>query len=66
MVSITATSPAGCFNAIQTFLQTLPIKAVTTEKLEVATGKIIDYPEFAFFLQSNCVGGFRPETCVDG
>jgi len=29
-------------------------------------GEYPDYPEFAFFLQSNCVGDFMPETCVDG
>ncbi|WP_456440250.1 T9SS type A sorting domain-containing protein [Psychroserpens sp.] len=29
-------------------------------------GEYPDYPEFAFFLQSNCVGEFMPETCIDG
>jgi len=29
-------------------------------------GEYPDYPEFAFFLQSNCVPDFMPETCVDG
>ena len=29
-------------------------------------GEYPDYPEFAFFLQSNCVGEFMPETCVNG
>lgn len=29
-------------------------------------GEYPDYPEFAFFLQSNCVDDFMPETCVDG
>ena len=31
-ISISATSPAGCFNGVQTLLQTLPIKANTIEK----------------------------------
>ncbi|WP_033961888.1 T9SS type A sorting domain-containing protein [Psychroserpens jangbogonensis] len=29
-------------------------------------GEYPDYPEFAFFLQANCVGDSMPETCVDG
>lgn len=29
-------------------------------------GEYPDYPEFAFFLQSNCTTDFMPETCVDG
>ena len=29
-------------------------------------GEYPAYPEFAFFLQSNCVGDFMPETCVNG
>ncbi len=29
-------------------------------------GEYPDYPEFAFFLQSNCVDDFLPETCVEG
>jgi cyanophycinase-like exopeptidase len=29
-------------------------------------GEYPDYPEFAFFLQANCVGDFMPETCIDG
>lgn len=29
-------------------------------------GEYPDYPEFAFFLQANCVGDPLPETCVDG
>jgi len=29
-------------------------------------GEYPDYPEFAFFLQSNCTADFMPETCVDG
>jgi cyanophycinase-like exopeptidase len=28
-------------------------------------GEYPDYPEFAFFLQANCVGDFMPETCID-
>jgi cyanophycinase-like exopeptidase len=29
-------------------------------------GEYPDYPEFAYFLQSNCVNNFLPEMCVDG
>jgi cyanophycinase-like exopeptidase len=29
-------------------------------------GEYPDYPEFAFFLQSNCTTDFMPETCIDG
>ena len=29
-------------------------------------GEYPDYPEFAYFLQSNCVNDYLPETCVDG
>lgn len=29
-------------------------------------GEYPDYPEFAYFLQANCVGDSMPETCVDG
>ena len=29
-------------------------------------GEYPDYPEFAFFLQSNCVNNYLPENCVDG
>nr|WP_321236526.1 T9SS type A sorting domain-containing protein [uncultured Psychroserpens sp.] len=29
-------------------------------------GEYPTYPEFAFFLQSNCTTDFMPETCVDG
>lgn len=29
-------------------------------------GEYPDYPEYAFFLQSNCTNEFIPENCVDG
>lgn len=29
-------------------------------------GEFPTYPEFAFFLQSNCTSNFMPETCVSG
>lgn len=29
-------------------------------------GEYPDYPEFAFFLQANCVNDFLPEMCVEG
>ncbi|NOR76620.1 MAG: family 20 glycosylhydrolase, partial [Draconibacterium sp.] len=47
-ISITAKNMAGCFNGIQTLLQTLPIKASTDEQLIVATGVIRDFPEYAY------------------
>ncbi len=47
MITILATSPAGCFNGIQTLLQTLPVRAAT-QSLVIPTGKIIDYPEYEY------------------
>ncbi|MCF6333435.1 MAG: beta-N-acetylhexosaminidase [Draconibacterium sp.] len=48
LITISANNPAGCFNAIQTLLQTLPVKADAGEPLKIATGVIRDYPEYAF------------------
>ena len=48
ILSISATSPAGCFNGIQTLLQTLPIKGAAREKLHIPTGEIRDFPEYAY------------------
>ncbi len=47
-ISITAKNMAGCFNGIQTLLQTLPINASTDEQLIIATGVIRDFPEYAY------------------
>ena len=48
MITISATSQAGCFNGIQTLLQTVPIKAPAREKLHIPTGEIRDFPEYAY------------------
>ena len=47
-ITIAANNPAGCFNGIQTLLQTLPVKVGPNEPLQVATGTIRDFPEFAY------------------
>jgi hexosaminidase len=47
-ISIEANNAAGCFNGIQTLLQTLPVKASQNEVLEIASGEIVDFPEYAF------------------
>ena len=48
MISISASSSAGCFNGIQTLLQTMPIKGAAREKLHIPTGEIRDFPEYAY------------------
>ena len=48
MIAISATSPAGCFNGVQTLLQTMPVKAPAREKLHIPTGEIRDFPEYAY------------------
>jgi hexosaminidase len=45
-VTIAANEAAGCFNGIQTLLQTIPVK--TTEALVIAGGEIRDFPEFGY------------------
>ncbi|MDO8952790.1 MAG: beta-N-acetylhexosaminidase [Draconibacterium sp.] len=47
-IIIAAKSSAGCFNGIQTFLQTLPVKANSNEPLQIPTGTIRDFPEFGY------------------
>jgi len=47
-IIIKAKTSAGCFNGIQTLLQTLPVKANSSESLKIATGVIHDFPEYAF------------------
>ena len=47
-IIIDAKSQAGCFNGIQTLLQTMPVKIKIGEKLEIATGTIHDFPEYAY------------------
>ncbi len=48
LITISATSPAGCFNGIQTLLQTLPVNNAAREKLLIPTGEIRDFPEYAY------------------
>ncbi len=48
LITISATSRAGCFNGIQTLLQTMPVKAAAREKLHIPTGEIRDFPEYAY------------------
>ena len=48
IIEIISNKPAGCFNAIQTLLQTLPVKSAEGEVLSVPTGSITDYPEFGY------------------
>jgi hexosaminidase len=47
-IIIAAKSSAGCFNGIQTLLQTLPVKAKPNEPLQIPTGTIRDFPEFGY------------------
>ncbi len=46
LLSISANKTAGCFNGIQTLLQTIPVK--TTMPLIIASGQIRDYPVYAY------------------
>ncbi len=48
LVTIEAKSVAGCFNGIQTLLQTLPVKANQNEPIQIATGTIRDFPEYGY------------------
>jgi len=47
-LTIYANSPAGCFYGIQSLLQTLPVKVNPKETIQIATGTIRDFPEFAY------------------
>ena len=47
-ITIDAKSAAGCFNGIQTLLQTLPVKANQNEPLQIPTGTIRDFPEYGY------------------
>ncbi len=48
LISITATTPAGCINGIQTLLQILPVLVVAGDDIIVPTGIISDYPEYEY------------------
>ncbi|MEN8115584.1 MAG: beta-N-acetylhexosaminidase [Bacteroidota bacterium] len=47
-IEISGADAAGCFYAVQTLLQTLPIKAAAEEKLIIPTGRIEDHPDYGF------------------
>lgn len=48
VVTISANNPAGCFNGIQTLLQTIPAANTSGSPLEIPTGTVRDYPEFGY------------------
>ncbi len=48
LITIEARTVAGCFNAVQTLLQTMPVKIKIDEKLNIATGTIRDFPEYSY------------------
>ena len=48
LVTITAKTPAGCINGVQTLLQTLPVSFVAGENILIPTGKIHDVPEYEY------------------
>jgi len=47
-VTIQGADAAGCFYGAQTLLQTLPVKATPETPLMIATGLIIDSPEYPY------------------
>ncbi len=48
LITIKANSPAGCFNGLQTLLQTLPVKAAPSEVVYLAGGVITDSPYYEY------------------
>ncbi len=48
LITITAKTPAGCINGIQTLLQTLPVSVIAGDDIIVPTGKIHDVPEYEY------------------
>lgn len=47
VITVAANHPSGVFNAIQTINQLLPLANDST-KIEIASGKIIDYPNYEY------------------
>ena len=47
-VRLSAFHPAGQFRGLQTILQLLPLEKNPEGKLFIATGKIVDYPEYQY------------------
>ena len=48
LIAIKANGNAGCFYAVQTLLQTLPVESQPGQPLTVATGTIRDFPEYSY------------------
>ncbi|SHF04018.1 hexosaminidase [Mariniphaga anaerophila] len=48
LIKIEAKSAAGNFYAIQTLLQTLPVKATEAASLKIPTGTVRDFPQYGF------------------
>lgn len=48
LITISASGIEGCINGIQTLLQTLPVSVPTGNEIDIPTGKIHDYPEYAY------------------
>jgi len=47
-IRVTANQPSGCFYGIQSLLQLLPVNQTNEEALIIATGEIVDYPEYSY------------------
>ncbi len=47
-IRIKANHPSGCFYGIQSLLQLLPVNVTTGKPLIIATGEIIDYPQYSY------------------
>ncbi len=48
LISIQASSPAGCFYGVQTLLQTMPVTNNSDTALVLASGTIRDFPEYGY------------------
>lgn len=48
LITIKANGTAGCFYAVQTLLQTLPVENKPGQPLLIATGTIHDFPEYGY------------------
>lgn len=48
LVGIKAKSTAGCFYAVQTLIQTIPVKLTESVPVEIPSGTIRDFPEYGY------------------
>ena len=48
LVGIKAKSTAGCFYAVQTLIQTMPVKLTESVPVEIPSGTIRDFPEYGY------------------